>query len=138
MSLHHEMTLSRLDNAAIPAAAGVLWVASIACNYKTVTARSKADGEPAMTQDDRLAYSVTETARALHMTPGDVREAIARGLLWATVFGKSIRVPAEELERVRANIARRELLRRSAEGSRRRPKNKGLRAWTFERLKEDR
>jgi len=43
----------------------------------------------------------------------------------------------EELERVRANIARRELLRRSAEGSRRRPKNKGLHAWTFERLKED-
>ena len=84
-------------------------------------------------QDDRLAYSVTETSRLLHMTPEDVREAIRRGLLWATVFGKAIRVPAEEVERVRANIARRELLRRSAEGSRRRPKSKGLHAWTFER-----
>ena len=91
-----------------------------------------------MTQDRLRAYSVADTARLLHITPEDVREAIARGLLWATVFGKSIRVPAEELERVRANIARRELLRRSAEGSRRRPKNKGLDAWTFERLKEDR
>ena len=89
-------------------------------------------------QDDRLAYSITVTARLLHMTPEDVRAAIERGLLWATVFGKAIRVPADEVERVRANAARRELMRRSAEGSRRKPKNKGPHAWTFERLKEDR
>ena len=29
------------------------------------------------------AYTVAETARALHMTTEDVHEAIARGLLWA-------------------------------------------------------
>ena len=36
-----------------------------------------------MTQDRLRAYTVAETARALHMTTEDVREAIARGLLWA-------------------------------------------------------
>ena len=89
--------------------------------------------------EDRLrAYSVAETARLLHMTPEDVREAIARGLIWAYTADKATRVPADEVERVQANVNRRQRLeiasqRHTAQGWRRRPKIKGPRAWTFER-----
>ena len=91
-----------------------------------------------MTQDRLRAYTVAETARALHMTTEDVREAIARGLLWAFTTDKATKVPATEIERVQANVARRQRLeiasqRHTAQGWRRRPKIKGPRAWTFER-----
>ena len=84
------------------------------------------------------AYTVTETARALHMTTEDVSEAIARGLIWALTTDKATRVPADEVERVQANVARRQRdeitsQRHTAQGWRRRPKIKGPRAWTFER-----
>ena len=91
-----------------------------------------------MTQDRLRAYSVADTARLLHITPEDVREAIARGLLWAFTTDKATKVPATEIERVQANVARRQRLeiasqRHSAQAWRRRPKIKGPRAWTFER-----
>ena len=91
-----------------------------------------------MTQDRLLAYTVADAARALHMKPEDVHGAIARGLLWAVTTDKATRVPAEEVERVQANVARRQRLeiagqRHTAQGWRRRPKIKGPRAWTFER-----
>ena len=84
------------------------------------------------------AYTVTETARALHMTTEDVSEAIARGLLCALATDGATRVPATEIERVRANVAHRQRLeiasqRHTAQAWRRRPKIKGPRAWTFER-----
>ena len=53
-----------------------------------------------MPQDLLRAYRVSEAARALHMTTDEVREAIARGLLWAVAIDKATRVPAEEVERV--------------------------------------
>ena len=84
------------------------------------------------------AYTVAETARALHMTTDEVREAIARGLIWAVPIDKATRVPTDEVERVQANVARRQRQeiasqRHTAQGWRRRPKIKGPRAWTFER-----
>ena len=84
------------------------------------------------------AYTVAETARALHMTTDEVREAIARGLIWAVPIDKATRVLAEEVDRVKANVARRQQLeiasqRHTAQSWRRRPKTKGPRAWTFER-----
>ena len=84
------------------------------------------------------AYTVSETARALRMTTDEVRDAIARGLIWAVAIDTATRVPAEEVERVRGNLARRQQLeiasqRHTAQGWRRRPKIKGPRAWTFER-----
>jgi hypothetical protein len=48
------------------------------------------------------AYTVAQTARALDMSTTAVREAIARGLIWAFNLGKAIRVPADEVERVQA------------------------------------
>ena len=95
-----------------------------------------------MPQDLLRVYSVAATARALHMTTDEVREAIARGLIRAVAIGPATRVPAEEVERVRANLARRQRLEiasqhHTAQAWRRRPKT-GPRAWTFERLKEDR
>jgi hypothetical protein len=84
------------------------------------------------------AYTVAETARALHMTTDKVCEAIANGLIWAFSIDKATRVPSEEVERVQANVARRQRdeiasQRHTAQGWRRRPKIKGPRAWTFER-----
>ena len=84
------------------------------------------------------AYTVAETASALHMTTEEVHEAIARGLIWAVPIDKATQVPAEEVDRVKANAARRQRLegeaeRRAAEDWRRRPKIKDARAWTFER-----
>jgi hypothetical protein len=64
----------------------------------------------AMAHDDRLAYSIVETAHLVHMPPADVREAIDHGLLWAVTFFDETVVPADEIERVRANIARRQQL----------------------------
>ena len=58
----------------------------------------------------RLAFTIIETARALDTTPFAVRKAIERGQIWAVTFGMAIRVPAEEIERVRANIPRRQRL----------------------------
>ena len=61
-----------------------------------------------MTQDRLLAYTVADAARALHMKPEDVHEAIARGLIWALTTDKATRVPADEVERVKANVAHRQ------------------------------
>ncbi len=61
-----------------------------------------------MPQDLLRAYRVSQTARALHMTTDEVREAIARGLIWAVAIDKATRVPAEEIERVRGNLVRRQ------------------------------
>ena len=89
-------------------------------------------------QDLMRAYTVAHAARALHMTTDEVHEAIARGLIWAFTIGPATRVPADEVDRVQANLARRQSLeiasqRHTAQGWRRRPKVKGPRAWTFER-----
>jgi len=58
----------------------------------------------------RLAYTIIETARALETTPAAVRKAIERGQISAVTFGMAIRVPADEIERVRANIPHRQRL----------------------------
>ena len=84
------------------------------------------------------AYTVTEAGRALGMTSAEVHKAIEHGLLWAFTIDEATRVPAEEVDRVKANAARRQRLeveaqRRAAEDWRRRPKIKDARAWTFER-----
>ena len=84
------------------------------------------------------AYTVAQTARALHMSTTAVRDAIARALIWAFNVGEAIRVPADEVERVQANLARRQReeiasQRHTAQAWRRRPKIRGPRAWTFER-----
>ena len=72
-----------------------------------------------MTEDDCLrAFTVTETARRLHLTTPAAHEAIAHGLIWAVFIGRATRVPAYEVERVKGNAARRQRLgiehRRSA------------------------
>ena len=56
------------------------------------------------------AYTVAEADRVLGMTSAEVHKAIEHGLLWAFTIDKATRVPADEVERVRANIARRQRL----------------------------
>ena len=84
------------------------------------------------------AYTVAETGQVLGMTSADVHKAIEHGLLWAFTIDKATRVPADEVERVQANVARRQrhkiaMQRQTAQGWQRRPKIKGPREWTFER-----
>jgi hypothetical protein len=84
------------------------------------------------------AYTVAEVSQVLGMRSAEVHKAIERGLLWAFTIDNATRVPAEEVERVQANVARRQRheiasQRHTAQGWRRRPKMKGPRAWTFER-----
>jgi hypothetical protein len=84
------------------------------------------------------AYTVAEVGRALGMTSVEVHKAIERSLLRAFTINKAIRVPAKEVERVQANVARghrHEIAsqRHTAQGWRRRSKMKGPRTWTFER-----
>jgi len=86
----------------------------------------------------RLVYTVAEVGRALGMTSAEVHKAIEHGLLWAFTIDEATRVPTDEVERVQANVARRQRdeiasQRHTAQSWRRRPKIKGPRAWTFER-----
>ena len=72
------------------------------------------------------------------MTSPEVHRAIEHGLLGAFTIDKATRVPTDEVERVQANVVRRQRheiasQRHTAQGWRRRPKIKGPRAWTFER-----
>ena len=84
------------------------------------------------------AYTVAEAGRVLGMTSAEVHKAIEHGLLWAFTIDKASRIPAEEVERVQANVSRRQReeiasQRHTAQAWRRRPKIKGPRGWTFER-----
>jgi hypothetical protein len=84
------------------------------------------------------AYTVAEAARLLGMASAEVHKAIEHGLLWAFPVDKATQVPAKEVERVQANVARRQRheiasQRHAAQAWRRRPKMKGPREWTFER-----
>ena len=51
-------------------------------------------------------YSLAEAARILDVPPAAVRDAVARGMIRATIRGKAIRVPADEVERMLVNSAR--------------------------------
>ena len=46
-----------------------------------------------MPQDLLRAYTVAQTAHALHMTTDEVHEAIARGLIWAVTIDKATACP---------------------------------------------
>lgn len=59
-----------------------------------------------LTPREPLTYSVAEAARILDVPPAAVRDAVARGMIRATIRGKSIRVPADEVERMLVNSAR--------------------------------
>ena len=59
-----------------------------------------------MTARDPLTYSLTEAAHILDVPTAAVREAVARGMIRATILGKTIRVPADEVERLLVNSAR--------------------------------
>jgi excisionase family DNA binding protein len=53
-----------------------------------------------------ITYSLAEAARILDVPTAAVREAVARGMIRATILGKVIRVPADEVERLLVNSAR--------------------------------
>jgi len=54
------------------------------------------------------AYTVAEAGRVLGMTSAEVQKAIEHGLLWAFTIYNVTRVPADEVERVQTNVARRQ------------------------------
>lgn len=59
-----------------------------------------------MTTREPLTYSLAEAAHILDVPTAAVREAVARGMIRATILGKTIRVPADEIERLLVNSAR--------------------------------
>jgi hypothetical protein len=52
------------------------------------------------------AYTVVEASRVLGMTSAEVHKAIEHGMLCAFTVDKATQVPAKEVERVQANVAR--------------------------------
>jgi excisionase family DNA binding protein len=58
------------------------------------------------TRERHTTYSIAEAARALDVPPAAVWDAIARGMIHTVMFGKAIRVPADEVTRMLVNSAR--------------------------------
>ena len=58
------------------------------------------------TRERRTTYSIAETARFLDVPPAAVRDAIGRGMIRAVMVDKTIRVPADEIDRMLVNSAR--------------------------------